>query len=132
MPGLDHINLRTTRLTETVVFYRDVIGLEVRDPPGLDPTLIQWMHDETGHGIIHLSTAGSLPGEAPASRHDGGTGAVHHVAFDCTGHDAMVARLDGLGLAYRLNHVGQIDLKQIFVHDPNGVLLELNYRPGKH
>lgn len=132
MPGLDHVNLQTTRLAETVGFYRDVIGLEVRDPPGLDPSLIQWMFDEAGHGIIHISTAGSLLGEAPASLHGGGTGAVHHVALDCAGHDAMVARLDGLGLAYRLNHVGQIDLKQIFVQDPNGVLLELNYRPGKH
>jgi catechol 2,3-dioxygenase-like lactoylglutathione lyase family enzyme len=132
MPGLDHVNLQTTKLAETVAFYRDVIGLEVRDPPGLDPALVQWMHDENGHGIIHLSTAGSLLGEAPASLDGGGTGAVHHVALDCTGHDAMVATLEARGLPYRLNHVAQIDLKQIFVTDPNGVLLELNYRPGKH
>ena len=132
MPGLDHVNLQTTRLAETVAFYRDVIGLEVRDPPGLDPARIQWMHDENGHGIIHLSTVGSLLGEAPASLDGTGTGAVHHVALDCAGHDAMVATLAARGLPYRLNHVAQIDLKQIFVADPNGVLLELNYRPGKH
>ena len=132
MPGLDHVNLQTTRLLETVAFYRDVIGLEVRDPPGLDPSLVQWMHDERGHGIIHLSTVGSLLGEAPASLDGGGTGAVHHVALDCAGHDAMLAKLDGYGLPYRLNHVAVIDLRQIFVQDPNGVLLELNYRPGQH
>jgi catechol 2,3-dioxygenase-like lactoylglutathione lyase family enzyme len=132
MPGLDHVNLQTTRLAETVAFYRDVIGLEVRDPPGLDPALVQWMHDEKGHGILHLSTVGSLLGEAPASLDGSGTGAVHHVALDCTGHDAMIATLEARGLPYRLNHVGVIDLKQIFVTDPNGVLLELNYRAGQH
>ncbi len=131
MPGLDHVNLQTTRLAETVAFYRDVIGLEVRDPPGLDPSRIQWMHDEQGRGIIHLSTAGSLLGETPAALNGSGTGAVHHVALDCEGHDAMVAKLSALGLPHRLNHVAVIDLKQIFVQDPNGVLLELNYRPGK-
>jgi catechol 2,3-dioxygenase-like lactoylglutathione lyase family enzyme len=132
MPGLDHVNLQTTRLAETVAFYRDVIGLEVRDPPGLDPELVQWMHDESGHGILHLSTVGSLLGEAPATLDGGSTGAVHHVALDCSGHDAMLATLDAHGLRYRLNHVRVIDLKQIFVTDPNGVLLELNYRAGQH
>jgi len=132
MPGLDHVNLQTTRLAETVAFYRDVIGLEVRDPPGLDPSLVQWMHDERGHGIIHLSTTGSLLGEAPATLDGSGTGAVHHVALDCSGHDAMIATLQAHGLSYRLNHVAVIDLKQIFVQDPNGVLLELNYRSGQH
>lgn len=132
MPGLDHVNLQTTRLAETVSFYRDVIGLEQRDPPGLDPTLVQWMHDERGHGIVHISTVGSLLGEAPAELDGTGTGAVHHIALDCTGHDGMVAKLQARGLSFRLNHVAGIDLRQIFVQDPNGVLLELNYRAGQH
>ncbi|HWW63774.1 MAG TPA: VOC family protein [Sphingomonadaceae bacterium] len=129
MPGLDHVNLETTDLSGSVAFYRDVIGLEVRDPPGLDPARVQWMHDERGHAIIHLSTAGSLLGE---KGHERGreTGAVHHVALDCTGHDAMVELLKAQGFAFRQNHVTEIDLRQIFVEDPNGVLLELNYRSG--
>ena len=60
------------------------------------------------------------------------TGAVHHVALACYGHDAMLATLDRLGLEHRENHVVAIDLKQIFVRDPNGVLLELNYHKGNH
>lgn len=44
----------------------------------------------------------------------------------------MIARLDRLGQEHRENHVQAIDLKQIFVRDPNGVLLELNYRKGNH
>jgi catechol 2,3-dioxygenase-like lactoylglutathione lyase family enzyme len=136
MPALDHINVQTMRLAETVDFYRQVIGLEVRDPPGLDPKLVQWMHAEDGHAIVHISTVGSLLGEAPADIFDktggGKTGAVHHVALNCWGHDAMVSRIEARGLAYRLNYVAVVDLKQIFVEDPNGVLLELNYPAGQH
>ena len=60
MARLDHVNVQTTRLADTVAFYRDVLGLEQRDPPGLDPKLVQWMHDEDGHALIHVSTVGSL------------------------------------------------------------------------
>jgi catechol 2,3-dioxygenase-like lactoylglutathione lyase family enzyme len=130
MARLDHVNIQTTKLAETVAFYADVIGLEVRDPPELDPRLVQWMHDEAGKAILHISTVGSLLGEGAAD-FGADTGAVHHVALDCAGHDAMVAKLDRLGLAYRLNHVKTIDLRQIFVRDPNGVLLELNYLAGR-
>jgi catechol 2,3-dioxygenase-like lactoylglutathione lyase family enzyme len=129
MPTLDHVNVQTHRLAETVAFYRDVIGLEVRDPPGLDPALIQWMYDEAGRGIVHISTAGSLgKGGQPVA----GGGSVHHVALLCSGHEAMVATLQRHGLQFRLNHVLAIDLKQIFVEDPNGVLLELNFPKGRH
>lgn len=127
MPSLDHINIQTKHLTESVAFYRDVIGLEARDLPGFDSALVQWMHDERGNPILHLGAMDSLFGEAVApARAD--TGALHHVALECTGHDAMVALLEAKGLSYRSNHVPAIDLRQIFVRDPNGVLLELNYR----
>lgn len=127
MPCLDHVNIQTKDLGESVAFYRDVIGLEARDVPGFDPALVRWLHDEQGRPILHLGAMGSLFGEAvPPPRAD--TGALHHVALECTGHDAMVARLEAKGLAFRCNDVPSVDLRQIFVRDPNGVLLELNYR----
>ena len=129
---LDHVNIQTTKLVETVRFYAGVLDLEARDPPPpLDPAEVQWMHDSEDRTIFHLSTPGSL--NAIEDVNIGmDTGAVHHVALDCSGHDSMVARLERLGLDHRLNHVQAIDLKQIFVRDPNGVLLELNYRSGQH
>jgi catechol 2,3-dioxygenase-like lactoylglutathione lyase family enzyme len=125
---LDHVNVQTKRLDETVRFYADVLDLRADDPPPpLDPAEVQWMFDGDGRAIFHLSTPGSL--NAIEDINIGAdTGAVHHVALDCTGHDEMVDRLETLGVEHRLNHVQAIDLKQIFVRDPNGVLLELNYR----
>jgi len=126
---LDHVNVQTTRLADTVRFYGEVLDLKAGDPPPpLDPALVQWMFGSDGNAIFHLTTPGSLGTYNEAED----TGAVHHVALDCSDHDAMIARLDRLGVAHRDNHVVAIDLKQIFVHDPNGVLLELNYRHGNH
>ena len=127
--ALDHVNIQTTRLTDTVRFFADVLELAASDPPPpLDPALVQWMFDDNGRAIFHLTTPGSIG----SYNESADTGAVHHVALDCSGHDAMVARLDRLGVAHRENHVTAIDLKQIFVRDPNGVLLELNYRKNNH
>jgi catechol 2,3-dioxygenase-like lactoylglutathione lyase family enzyme len=132
MPSLDHVNIQTEKLGETVAFYRDVIDLRAGDPPPpLDPALVQWMFDADGSAIFHLSAPGALVG-TKAINVGQDTGAVHHVALSCNGHDAMVEKLDRLGLAHNENHVVAIDLKQIFVRDPNGVLLELNYRRGNH
>jgi catechol 2,3-dioxygenase-like lactoylglutathione lyase family enzyme len=132
MPSLDHVNIQTVKLGETVAFYRDVLDLRVGDPPPpLDPALVQWMFDPDGHAIFHLSSPGSLVGTG-AINIGADTGAVHHVALSCKGHDAMVDKLDRFGLAHDENHVVAIDLKQIFVRDPNGVLLELNYHKGNH
>jgi catechol 2,3-dioxygenase-like lactoylglutathione lyase family enzyme len=132
MPSLDHINIQTVKLGETVAFYRDVLELRAGNPPPpLDPNQVQWMFDPDGRAIFHLSEPGALVGTNVINKgHD--TGAVHHVALACKGHDMMIAKLDRMGLAHNENHVVAIDLKQIFVRDPNGVLLELNYHKGNH
>lgn len=129
--ALDHVNIQTLDLAATVAFYAQALGLEARDPPPpLDPAEVQWMYDQAGRAIFHLSTPGSLMNDARRAALSRDTGPVHHVALNCSGHDAMTQRLTALGLAYRLNHVTAIDLKQIFVADPNGVLLELNFFGG--
>ena len=133
MPSLDHVNIQTEKLGETVAFYRDVLELRAGDPPPpLDPAQVQWMFDGDGRAIFHLSMPGALVGTEVINKGTEDTGAVHHVALSCKGHDAMIAKLDRLGLEHRENHVVAIDLKQIFVRDTNGVLLELNYHKGNH
>ena len=131
--ALDHVNIQTLDLEATVDFYADVLDIEARDPPPpLDPKLVQWMYDAEDRAIFHLTTPGSIMGDGGKDVLSRETGPVHHVALNCSGHDAMAARLTSLGLDFRLNHVTAIGLKQIFVRDPNGVLLELNYYSGNH
>jgi hypothetical protein len=54
MPSLDHVNIQTVKLGETVAFYRDVLELRAGDPPPpLEPALIQWMFDPEGRANFH-------------------------------------------------------------------------------
>ncbi len=56
---------------------------------------------------------------------------VDHIAFAASDHDALVARLDGHGVAWVANFVAGPDIRQLFVHEPNGVRIELNVPPGR-
>ena len=56
-----------------------------------------------------------------------GSGAVDHVAFFATGLAPMRATLARLGIAAQERAVPGIGLHQVFVNDPNGIVVELNY-----
>jgi catechol 2,3-dioxygenase-like lactoylglutathione lyase family enzyme len=51
---LDHVNIRTDRLDETVAFYRDLMGLEVGYRPNF-PYPGAWLYHD-GRPIIHLKS----------------------------------------------------------------------------
>ena len=129
---LDHVNIVTRDLPGTVDFYRQVMGFTVIDPPApLEPDLIQWLCDMDGRPILHIVDRRRMVGrEGFADRIGEPTGAIDHVALECEGLDEMKARLDAAGLDYRVSGVAGISLTQLFVRDPNGVLLELNFRGG--
>ena len=121
---LDHFNIRTRKLAETVRFYEDVLGLE----KGARPNFAfpgAWMYSE-GKPVVHLVDISST-GEAQKPD----SGCVHHVAFASRGFDAMRQRLQSSGMQFEARQVPGGDLWQIFVNDPNGVMIELNYEAAK-
>ncbi len=59
------------------------------------------------------------------------SGVVHHVAFVSHGFDGMKQRLQSKGMEFESHQVPGGDLWQIFVHDPNGVMIELNYEAAR-
>jgi catechol 2,3-dioxygenase-like lactoylglutathione lyase family enzyme len=121
---LDHFNIRTRKLAETVRFYEDVLGLE----KGARPNFAfpgAWMYSE-GKPVVHLVDISST---AEAQKPD--SGCVHHVAFASRGFDAMRQRLRSRSMQFEARQVPGGDLWQIFVNDPNGVMIELNYEAAK-
>ena len=126
--ALDHVNIITDRLDDTADFYVRLLDLERRDgPPPLLAHQVQWMHDASGRAILHLNSvdcprAFDRPVEPGAL-----TGAIHHVALNCSGFDEVTRRLDAAGAEFRVNLIESIGLRQIFTPDPNNVLLELNF-----
>ena len=78
--------------------------------------------------VIHLNLWGTDNTIAREVVPGGHTGAIHHVAFECDGFDEMVRRLKARNLDYGFAEIPSIKLRQLFVTDPNNVLLELNFR----
>jgi hypothetical protein len=56
-----------------------------------------------------------------------GSGALDHVAFFADGLSEMLAHLNAIGVVPRERTVPSIGLHQLFLDDPNGVVIELNY-----
>lgn len=125
--ALDHINIVTTDLDRAERFYRDLLALDSRPaPPPLTHETARWLYDMGGRAVLHLNAL-DAPRLMDRDMAPGSTGALHHVAFRCVGRDAVVARLVAMGMDYRCNEVPAAHLRQLFVTDPDGVVLELNF-----
>ncbi len=122
--GIDHVNLSApVELLERVRhFYVDVIGLrEGRRPTFRSGSRGYWLYAGT-EPVMHLTARGE--GEARAQD----TGWLDHIAFACAGLPAMRAKLDAAGVPYRIDVVDMPPQVQLFVTDPAGVGVELNFR----
>ena len=121
---LDHFNIRTRDLGATVHFYQDVMGLEKGPRPNFAfPGA--WMYSE-GKAVVHIVDISKTDEpQKPDS------GVVHHVAFVSQGFDGMKQRLSSKGMPFDARQVPGGELWQIFVNDPNGVMIELNYEAAK-
>jgi len=121
---LDHFNIRTRKLGDTVRFYEEVLDLKKGDRPNFAfPGA--WMYSE-GKPVVHLVDISQTDEpQKPDS------GVVHHVAFASQDMTGMKQRLKLKGLPFDVREVPGVDVWQIFVTDPNGVMIELNYDTAK-
>lgn len=127
--ALDHVNIITDDLEGTCRFYVDLFDLDVRDgPEPLPPEHVQWLYDAQDRAIFHINSKGMNQAFQRETQSGPTTGAIHHVALDCSDHKAFMAKLEENEIDYRLNDIPSVGLKQLFFTEPNGVLLELNFR----
>jgi catechol 2,3-dioxygenase-like lactoylglutathione lyase family enzyme len=121
---LDHYNVSTRRLGDTVHFYEDILGLVNGPRPPFDfPGA--WLYSE-GHPVLHLNDISPTDKQQPAD-----SGVIDHIAFGSRGFEAMKQHLAQKGVQFRVNVVPNSSRRQIFLTDPNNVLIELNYDVGK-
>jgi catechol 2,3-dioxygenase-like lactoylglutathione lyase family enzyme len=116
--GINHINIGTDRLEETTGFFRDVLGLTVGWRPdfGVPGT---WLY-AGDTAVVHLVKLTS--GKRPSSE-----AALDHFAFEIDDYDGTLKRVKSAGVDHRAVEVPGAPIRQIFLKDPNGVNIELNY-----
>jgi len=121
---LDHYNIATSLIEETRAFYETALGLKVGRRPNF-PSPGYWMY-EGDHPWVHLSTieAGLSP---PRTVKDGRGNGLDHISFWCTDVKAVTDRLDKAGVAYEDRRASDAPLVQLFIKDPNGILVELTF-----
>jgi catechol 2,3-dioxygenase-like lactoylglutathione lyase family enzyme len=117
---LDHYNVSTRKLKETVQFYVEILGFVDGPRPQFDfPGA--WLYS-AGHAVLHLN---DISQTGKQQRPD--SGVIDHVAFSSRGFEAMKQHLTGKGVTYRTNQVPNSTRWQIFLLDPNNVEIELNF-----
>jgi len=131
--ALEHVTIRCTQLARTRDFYCHLIGLSDGERPAF-PFRGHWLY-LGGVPVVHLVEAAG--GGAAWGRGDelpdpdaqsAGTGAFDHVAFHGEDFDAMRTKLAAANVEFRERVVPGGRLKQLFVPDPEGVLVEINFR----
>ena len=131
--AIDHVNIRTPDVPGTARFFADALAMTVTPSPAdADPARAAWICDADGRAVVHLAAPALLyPWEATAPDDTAaGGGRLHHVAFRCSDYPGTVARLTAHGLHFHANEVPQVGLRQLFVAELNGILLELNFFAG--
>lgn len=128
---LEHYLVLTDDLDATRDFYRDVLGLAdgFRAELGFPG---YWLYLDA-MPVLHIAewtsyTTHSHHFGIPVTSRGNGTGAVDHLAFNGSNAADMIQRLEQRGIPYHRHDVPQAGLIQLFLDDPNGVKLELNFR----
>ena len=129
--NIDHYLIQTADLEGTKDWYCDVLGMTVGYAPDFKMP-VYWLY--LGEkDILHLTVGGANVSEnrlkylGQQSTDTHGSGVVDHIGFRCSGLPEMMADLDAKGIDYTRRQVNDQGLFQLFLLDPNGVKVELNF-----
>jgi catechol 2,3-dioxygenase-like lactoylglutathione lyase family enzyme len=129
---IEHFLVASDDIDATRDWYARVLGMR----PGAHPDFgfpVHWMY--LGEiDVVHIGPSAKKAGAIQkkylgrASQDSGaGTGALDHIAFRATGLPAMLAHLREEGVSFSQRRANGQALFQLFLYDPNGIKIELNY-----
>jgi catechol 2,3-dioxygenase-like lactoylglutathione lyase family enzyme len=128
---LEHYLVLSDDIDATRDFYCDVLGMREGFRPKLGfPGYWLYVGDVPSIHIAEWESYAVWTKEVgiPISSRAKSTGAVDHIAFNASGFDETRARLQARGIEINENLLDEIGLRQLFIYDPNGVPIELNFR----
>jgi catechol 2,3-dioxygenase-like lactoylglutathione lyase family enzyme len=125
---LDHYFVYASDLEVSRRFYSEVLGLSSGPRPEFgfpgfwfyleDRPVVHVGDDKFEGGYVYPNGERTIAGP---------TGPVDHIAFRGNGIDDFLARFERMGVAYQRREVPDFRLSQLFVKDPEGVTIELNF-----
>ncbi|MDH4191356.1 MAG: VOC family protein [Betaproteobacteria bacterium] len=128
---LEHFLIQTADLEKTRDWYVRILGMrEGWHPDFKFPVVWLYLGDKD---VLHL-TPGGKNTSANRKQYLGqqsddvyGSGVLDHVAFRSSGLPEMLAHLKREGVEFTQRMVSDQGLYQLFLLDPNGVKIELNF-----
>jgi len=129
---IEHYLVATDDLEATRDWYRNILGMEEGPHPDFGFP-VHWMY-LGGRDVVHIGPSAAKAGEIQkkylgrTSQGTGaGTGALDHIAFRATGLRPMLEHLRRHGIAFTQRRANGQALFQLFLYDPNGIKIELNF-----
>ena len=128
---LEHFLIQTEDINATRDWYINVLGFHEGPSPDFKFPVV-WLY-LGGRDIVHLTQGGKNVSEnrkrylGQHSDAVSGSGVIDHVAFRCSGLREMMEHLEEIQVAYSSRMVSDQGLFQLFLLDPNGVKVELNF-----
>ena len=123
--------MQTTDIAATRDWYVRVLGFKEGWHPDFKfPVCWLYLGDKD---VVHVTEGGTQVSEnrkkyvGQESQATRGTGVVDHIAFRATGLPQMLEHLRALGVEFKQRQVDDQGLYQLFMFDPNGIKIELNY-----
>ncbi len=114
---LEHFNVYSKDLKATVDFYVKYVGLRDGERPPF-PFPGAWMY-AGDQAVLHIVS--------DSGRTDHGSGAIDHIALRCTDIRGTLDLLKKDRVPHMLRKVPARPLQQVFVHDPDGIQIEMNF-----
>ena len=126
---LDHFNIvaNAADIERVISFYTELFGFKVGPRPDL-PIGGVWLYKDE-FPLVHLSEEDG-PDLLQPGLQETTTGCVHHIAFDCEGIEEFKTLLNKNDVKYEYGSVESWNIQQLFLHDPSGTRIELNFKNG--
>jgi catechol 2,3-dioxygenase-like lactoylglutathione lyase family enzyme len=128
---VDHFLIQTADLAKTRDWYVRTLGMtEGWHPDFKFPVVWLYIGEKD---VLHLCEGGANVSEnrkkylGQQSEAVSGSGVVDHIAFRADGLTDTMAHLQSLGVDFNQRMVSDQGLYQLFMFDPNGVKIELNF-----
>jgi catechol 2,3-dioxygenase-like lactoylglutathione lyase family enzyme len=115
--AMNHFTILAEDLRQTCDFYRDLLGLTEGYRPDMGFPGAWLYAGETA--LLHVVAKKPLPAQR--------AGVLDHMAFSASGLAETVTMLKQRGIQYRLGRQVETGTWQLFLHDPNGAKVELDF-----